>query len=143
MHGFVGTEAELAVMRGDIDGLLGYYSALRDFVEQGNGRILFRIGAGPAGLAAVPELGTLLSAPEAQRFVELVAAQAALGRLTVAPPGVSPERLAVLREAYLRTLADPGLLRDAAAMRLPIEPLGGAAVQEKVSRLLAPAVPGP
>ena len=26
---------------------------------------------------------------------------------------------------------------------LPIEPLGGAAVPEKVSRLLAPAVPGP
>jgi tripartite-type tricarboxylate transporter receptor subunit TctC len=143
VHGFVGTEAELAVMRGDIDGMLGYYSALRDFVEQGHGRILFRIGAGPAELAAVAELGSLLPAPEAQRFVELVAAQAALGRLTVAPPGVSPERLAVLREAYLRTLADPDLRREAAAMRLPIEPLGGAAVQEKVSRLLAQAVPGP
>jgi tripartite-type tricarboxylate transporter receptor subunit TctC len=143
VHGFVGTEAELAVMRGDIDGLLGYYSALRDFVEQGHGRILFRMGAGPAELAAVPELGSLLPAPEAQRFVELVAAQAALGRLTVAPPGVPPERLAVLRDAYLRTLADPELLREAAAMKLPIEPLDGAAVQERVLRLLAHAASGP
>jgi len=143
VHGFVGTEAELAVMRGDIDGLLGYYSALREFTEQGNGRILFRIGEGPAELAAVPELGSLLSAPEAQRFVALVAAQASLGRLTVAPPGVPPARLAVLREAYLRTLADPELLREAAAMRLPIQPLDGAAVQERISRLLAQATPGP
>ena len=55
------------------------------------------------------------------------------------PPG----RLAVLREAYLDTLADPELLREAAAMRLPIEALDGAAVQERISRLLAPAVPGP
>ena len=143
VHGFVGTEAELAVMRGDIDGLLGYHSALRDFVEQGHGRILFRIGAGPAELAAVPELGSLLPAPEAQRFVELVAAQASLGRLTVAPPGVPPGRLAVLREAYLGTLADPELLREAAAMRLPIEPLDGAAVEQRISHLLAQGTPGP
>ena len=143
VHGFVGTEGELAVMRGDIDGLLGYHSALRDFVEQGHGRILFRIGAGPAELAAVPELGSLLPAPEAQRFVELVAAQASLGRLTVAPPGVPPGRLAVLREAYLGTLADPELLREAAAMRLPIEPLDGAAVEQRISHLLAQGTPGP
>ncbi len=55
------------------------------------------------------------------------------------PPG----RLAVLRDAYLGTLADPELLREAAAMRLPIEPLDGAAVEQRISHLLAQGTPGP
>ena len=63
----------------------------------------------------------------------------------IADPSTNPWllRLAVLREAYLSTLADSELLQEAAAMRLPIEPLGGAAVQERITRLLAQGVPGP
>lgn len=143
VHGFGGSEAELAVMRGDIDGMLATWSALREFVAQGRGRILFRIGAGSAELAAVPELGELVSGEEARQFVALVAEQAALARLTVAPPGLPADRLAVLREAYMRTLADPALLREAARMQLPIDPLDGAAVEQRITALLSQRAPAP
>jgi len=143
VHGFGGSEAELAVMRGDIDGMLATWSALREFVAQGRGRILFRIGAGSAELAAVPELGELVSGEEARQFVALVAEQAALARLTVAPPGLPADRLAVLREAYMRTLADPALLREAERMQLPIDPMDGAAVEQRITALLSQRAPAP
>lgn len=137
VHGFGGTEAELAVMRGDVDGMLGSYSSLRGFVEQGYGHILFRVGDGPAELSAVPELETLVADSAGRRVAELIAAQSTLGRLTAAPPGVAQERLVKLRTAYLNTLADPELLREAEIMKVPIDSMDGEEVGRRISRILA------
>jgi tripartite-type tricarboxylate transporter receptor subunit TctC len=59
IQGFGGADAELALLRGDIDGMIGSYSSLRDFVEQGHGRILLKVGEAPQELSAIPELAAL------------------------------------------------------------------------------------
>lgn len=137
VYGFAGPEAELAILRGDVDGMLGAYSSLRGFVEQGHGRVLLRIGDGADGLDGVPELGALVDEPAAARVAALIGHGATLGRLTAAPPGVPAERLAALRSAYLRTLADPELLREAHGMKLPIDALDGAGVELRIHAALA------
>lgn len=137
IQGFGGAEAELALLRGDIDGMVGSYSSLRDFVEQGHGRILLKVGEAPQELAAIPELASLTKDARGARIAMLIAAQSSLGRLTVAPSRLPAARLALLRGAYQRTLADPELLREAAMQQLPIVPMAGEKVAQHIERLLA------
>jgi tripartite-type tricarboxylate transporter receptor subunit TctC len=62
---------------------------------------------------------------------------AALGRPVTAPPGVPEERVAALREAFVAMTKDPGLLVEASAMRMEIEPLRGQDMQQMISQVLA------
>jgi tripartite-type tricarboxylate transporter receptor subunit TctC len=56
-----------------------------------------------------------------------------MGRPFVAPPGVPPERLAALREAFMATMKDPEFLADAEQAQLEIDPVDGAEVQKLVT----------
>jgi tripartite-type tricarboxylate transporter receptor subunit TctC len=64
-----------------------------------------------------------------------VISQTVFHRSYIAPPETPPAELAILRKAFDETMADPALLADAQKMRIDIEPLSGAKVQEVVSRL--------
>ena len=58
-------------------------------------------------------------------------------RSYIAPPGVAPEQLSILRKAFDDTMKDPQYLADAEKMRIDISPLPGAKVQEIVQKLHA------
>lgn len=127
-----GSEAELAILRGDVAGTLGSYSALKLFVDNGHGRILLRVGSVPGLDAAIPAAQALVTDDAGRALVTLVESFAELGRLTAAPPGVPAARLAVLRQAYQQALADPQLLAEAAKLGLPINPLYGETVAGRI-----------
>ena len=57
-------------------------------------------------------------------------AGAAFVRPILAPPGVPAERIAILRQAFDRTMADPAFLAEAAKLNMDIKPLGGAEIQK-------------
>ena len=57
-----------------------------------------------------------------------------VGRSIVAPPGLPPERLALLRRAFDDTMKDPQFLAEAAQLRFALGPLPGAALQAIVER---------
>ena len=56
-----------------------------------------------------------------------------LGRPLAGPPGVPPERLAILRKAFQDTMRDPEFLAEAKKANLDIDP----ATHEQVAQLLA------
>jgi tripartite-type tricarboxylate transporter receptor subunit TctC len=58
-------------------------------------------------------------------------------RSYIAPPGLSRERLDVLRSAFDATMKDPQFLDDAERTRIDISPLSGAKVQDLVQKLYA------
>ncbi len=58
-----------------------------------------------------------------RRFARVILAGDELGRPIVAPPGVSAERVKILREAYNKTLKDPELLDEVKRQRLDMEPV--------------------
>jgi hypothetical protein len=58
-------------------------------------------------------------------------------RSYIAPPGVTPQALDVLRAGFEATMRDPQYLSDAERMRIDISPLPGAKVQEIVQKLYA------
>jgi tripartite-type tricarboxylate transporter receptor subunit TctC len=74
-------------------------------------------------LPDVPLLTELARNDEQRQIFQLIASAPALGQPYVAPPDVPADRLAILRQAFAATLADPAFLADAARIRFDIEPL--------------------
>jgi tripartite-type tricarboxylate transporter receptor subunit TctC len=52
-----------------------------------------------------------------------------LGRPMVAPPGVPPERVKILRQAYNQSLKDPELIAEVTKSRLDMEPSTGEEIE--------------
>jgi tripartite-type tricarboxylate transporter receptor subunit TctC len=64
--------------------------------------------------------------PESIRgLATLMLASGDFGRPIIATPGIPPERVKILRDAFARTLRDPELLAEAKKRRLEIDPISG------------------
>lgn len=137
IYGFEGTEAELSLLRGEIDLTMASRSSLDGFVANGNGRFLIEYGGEPG--STVPR-GDSLAETEAQKMtVALIVATASLSRATAGPPGIPAERLKLLRDAYQAALADPAFMAEAKALGLPIAPATGEEVTERIKLALSPS----
>lgn len=138
VYGFTGPEIELAMIRGDIAGTLAFGDSTRAFLEEGNGKALFYIGRErPSYLANIPALDSLVSDPKTREVTKLIRDMTELGRLIAAPPGVPDDRVALLREAVMKTLTDPELIKDAENLKLGIDAMNGAEVESRINTLLA------
>jgi tripartite-type tricarboxylate transporter receptor subunit TctC len=90
-------------------------------------------------LADVPSALDLVADPAARKVLELILIRQEMGRPLVAPPGIPPERLAALRNAFAATMKDLSFLAEAGRLQLEIDPLGG----EAIAKLLAGAYAAP
>jgi tripartite-type tricarboxylate transporter receptor subunit TctC len=119
--GYSGTpERILAVLRGDVEGTVGTYGSLRNSIDEGQLKAIARLGV------AVPVLDlsdarNFLS-PEARGLASLMAAPLVAGRPFFTPPGVPPDRVKILREAFQKAMKDPELLAEAKRGRRDISP---------------------
>jgi tripartite-type tricarboxylate transporter receptor subunit TctC len=134
--GYGGNEGEMGVMRGEIAGMLGSYSSLRPFVENGFATMILRVGGDADAIASIPAARDLVHDGDGRAIAALIESQTELGRLTAGPPGMPPGRLKLLRDAYEKALTDPDLQRQAAQLGIPIAPLYGEAVAAKVETAL-------
>jgi tripartite-type tricarboxylate transporter receptor subunit TctC len=136
--GYSGQEIQLAILRGEIEGTVGSLSSLSSFLDNGYGRIITRIGGGrEKELAEVPEASELgADAGDAGGIIDVVRANAQLGRLTAAPPDTPDDRLQPLILAYRSALEDPALLAEAAMLDRPIEPDYGQEVARQIRAAL-------
>jgi tripartite-type tricarboxylate transporter receptor subunit TctC len=72
------------------------------------------------------ELMNRYKTPEPTRkLVVGILASGDLGRPIVAPPAVPPERVKILREAFMKTMQDPVFLEDAKKKKLEADPSSG------------------
>jgi tripartite-type tricarboxylate transporter receptor subunit TctC len=136
VHGYSGGDGELAIMRGDVVGTIASYSAFRNFLDQNHGRLILQMGGPADEFPGVPTLASLVTDDTGRRFARLIDDMSELSRLTAAPPGLPAARLATLRKAYMATLTDPDLLREAAVLKLTVAPLAGDQVARKVAAAL-------
>src|SRR4029450_6935094 len=60
-----------------------------------------------------------------RRVVTVMLGSGELGRPIVTHPATPPERMKVLREAFMKSMADPALLEEAAKNKLEITPVSG------------------
>ena len=121
--GFNGNEGEMSMLRNETTGTLGSESSLKSFVNDGNGFFALEIGGAPG--SGIPQGSSFVKDDRGSELMALIAAESVIGRLTAGPPNIPADRLAVLRDAYLKALADPELLAAAQKTGIPIDPAGG------------------
>ena len=111
----------LAVENGEVEGEAGkdwttLTSTKPQWIRDKQINILVQMGmrAHP-DIKGVPMAIELARSPDDRRVMEVVFAKFGMSRPFFAPPGVPPERLAMLRRAFDATLKDPGRARRSAA----------------------------
>jgi hypothetical protein len=91
-------------------------------------------------LADVPTLFELLDqhkSPAIMRnLTRIVLASGEFGRPMMAGPGVPPDRIKALREAYGKAMRDPGLIEEAKKGQMDLEHTPGEELQAQIKDLL-------
>ena len=136
-----GNDAVLAMERGELQGRCGWsYSSVKaahpDWLAQKKIVILvqFALAKHPE-LADVPLVIDLAKTEDERKLLKFVFARQVMGRPYLAPPGVPPATVAVLRGAFMATMADKEFLADAERSKLEITPVPGERIQELVAEL--------
>ena len=142
--GFLGpADIELAIQRGEVEGSSKAWASMKvdnaDWLrdKQVNILVQYSIDRNPE-LPGVPSIAELGRGANDKAALELFAMGSAMGRSIMAPPGIPPERAAVLRKAFIDTLNDPELLEFTRERRIDIGPSAtGEWLESLVERTLA------
>lgn len=142
-------EMDLSVERGETQcraftltaffGRRGPYVSWR---EKGFVRVLVQTGSKrDPRLPNVPTLYELMdeykTLESSRRLAKLVLASGDLGRPIIGPPGIPSDRVKILRQAFVKALADPELLAQAEKQNLEIEPTGGEELEALAREVMA------
>jgi hypothetical protein len=71
----------------------------------------------------VPLLTELAATAEQRAILKLISAPAGLGHPYLAPPGIPPERLALLRNAFAATLRDKAFRAEVDKLQIAVDPM--------------------
>lgn len=144
IEGYVGTASiKLAIERNELQGICGIsLSTVRsqwaDVLKSGLVKIILQLGPkSDPDLKDVPNVFEFAKGEQERQIYNLIFGPQGLGRSFAAPPGLPPERLKILREAFTATMNDPAFIADAKKSKLDISPQTGAEVQEFVETLYA------
>ena len=148
--GFPGiNEILLAMDRGEMDGVAGYsWSTARvgsaDKLKSGAYKLVLQLALNKhAELPDVPVITDLVTGAEDRKVLGLIFARQLMGRPMVAPPGLDPRVVSVLRRAFDATVKDAEFLAECDRIGLEIIPVAGEkieAIVESLSRLPAEVV---
>jgi tripartite-type tricarboxylate transporter receptor subunit TctC len=140
-------DINLAMQRGEVQGrafsMGSIVSQHADWLTEKKVAFLVQLGAKrDHALPDVPLATELAKTDDERGILKLVSAPQALGQPYLAPPGVPPERVALLRKAFIATLEDKAFLADAAKSKFDIDPIGGEEIAQIVKDTLgeSPAV---
>ena len=142
-----GNEVVLAMERGEVQGrcgwsLSGIESTRAGWLADKKVNILVQLGDKAPELPNVPEAAELAKSQEQKDVLQLIFSDRKVQRPFMAPPGVPEARVALMRTAFLATMADKSFLAEADKMKLQVTVMPGGEVQEYMNRLYAasPAV---
>jgi tripartite-type tricarboxylate transporter receptor subunit TctC len=142
VQGYAGTREQLlAVERGEVSGMgNAVWSQLKvsnpDWILQHKISLLYVIGLKRLlDLPDVPTIVELVSNPDDQKVMKLLASTSEIGRSFVAGPGVPADRIAALRKAFIETANDPVLRDEATQRQININPMSGDQIQGLVNEV--------
>ena len=71
-----------------------------------------------------------------RRVAQVILTGGELGRPMMATPGIPPERVKILREAYARALKDPELLVEAEKGKMDVDASSGEELEEMIKKVM-------
>lgn len=133
----------LAIEAGEVDGYFNAWTSVKssnaEQIKGGDWLILLQIVDKPhQDLPRVPTAASLATTEEQRqtlRFGTVIPDQSA--RPFVVAPEVPTDRVAMLREAFVKTMADKDFLADAEKAKLDIEPVSGQELQRLIGEYLS------
>jgi tripartite-type tricarboxylate transporter receptor subunit TctC len=131
-----GGDMNLAMEKGEVQCRAGTVSAYvgreptRTWIKTGFVRAL--VQSGTKRYSKLPEVPTIYElmeqykTPDAtKRVAKVLLSSGDLGRPFFGPPGMAPDRVKILRDAFTRTMNDEALLADAKKKQWDLDPLSG------------------
>jgi tripartite-type tricarboxylate transporter receptor subunit TctC len=143
-----GTDVDLAVERGEVQcrafTIAAFFARepFHTWRKKGFVRVIIQTGNKRDSLLpdipTLPELMNLHKTPDSgRRLATVILAANDIGRPIVATPGIPPERVKILREAFMKAVRDPELLEDAKKKRLELDPVSGEDLQALAKEIIA------
>lgn len=131
--GYSGSQSALAMLRGEVDLLMGSEDSALSYQRSGQLRIIMQVGGSVKG---VQDARDYAKNPQAKAVMKLLANMGQLSRIIAGPPNIVPDRLAALRTAFKETVADKDFIAAAHKAGRSLEPGYGDAVQQKIVELM-------
>jgi hypothetical protein len=131
----------LAIERSEVEGRGGVpWSAIKATSAQkladGKIKVILQMALSPnPELPDVPSLLDLVKNDVHRQVLELLFARSEMGRPYVLPPGVAPERVAMLRKAFMDTTKDADFLSEAQRHDFEIDVMDGEEMQKLMKQL--------
>lgn len=119
--GYSGAESEMAVLRGEMDGVWGSFYSRKKIIDSGDGRVVVLIAKKkPVGFEGVPLIQDVITQKKYKPVVDLLYGLNVVGRPFAGPPGIPKGRLKILQEAFKKACQDPEALRIAKKAERPM-----------------------
>ena len=142
-----GGEMNLAIEKGEVHCRAGTVSAYvgreptRAWIKNGFVRGLVQSGA--KRYPKLPDVPTVYEQMEAyktpdatKRLARVLLSSGELGRPFIAPPGMSADRVKVLRDAFTKAMSDPALVADAQKRKWDLDPLRGEELESTAKEIM-------
>jgi len=136
----------LAMERGEVEGICESLDSINqrkpDWIPNKVVNVLLQAGAeSRPELKGVPNVLTLARNDEERQLLEYLYAGQDIGRPFVAPPGMPPDRLKMLRDAFAATMQDPEFVADVQRSKLDLEPVDGEHLAALIAKVYATPKP--
>jgi tripartite-type tricarboxylate transporter receptor subunit TctC len=138
-------EINLAIERRELDGVASWCwtcakAEKPDWIAKHDLRVVMQLAAtGDPELTQmqIPTVFDRAKTNEQRRMLDIVFGSVAMSRPFAAPPGLPPERLALLRAGFAAAVNDPALVADAAAKGFSVKLVSGSSVDDIVTKAFA------
>jgi tripartite-type tricarboxylate transporter receptor subunit TctC len=137
-----GNDVSLAMERGEVGGRCGWsWSSVKSirmsWVTEKKISLLMQFSlAKHPDLPNVPLVMDLARTVEHRQMFKLIFARQVMGRPYLGPPGIPPDRLRALQEAFMETMKDKDFLAEADRAQFEITPVSGQAIEKLVAEVL-------
>ncbi|MEA2977936.1 MAG: hypothetical protein QOF19_3456 [Alphaproteobacteria bacterium] len=136
----------LAMERGEVEGIcesLDSVSGKRpDWISTKTVNLLFQGGSHPNhDIKDIPFVVDLGKNDQDKKAIEFLYAGQGIGRPFVAPPGLPPERLKMMRDAFNATMKDPEFIAEVKLRKLELLPETGEYLEDLIKKIYATPKP--
>ncbi|MFZ0610480.1 MAG: hypothetical protein WAM75_22675 [Xanthobacteraceae bacterium] len=138
-----GNDVVLAMERGEVQGRCGWswssvLSTHKSWITDGRMIVLVQLSLTKhPDLPNVPLAMDFAKTDQQRQILKMILARNVMGRPYVAPPNLPADRVALLRKAFMDTMADKDFRAEADKLQLEINPVSGEDVQKLVAEVYA------
>ncbi len=138
-----GNDVVLAMERGEVQGRCGWswssvLSTHKSWITDGRMIVLVQLSLTKhPDLPNVPLAMDFAKTDQQRQILKMILARNVMGRPYVAPPHLPADRVALLRKAFMDTMADKDFRAEADKLQLEINPVSGEDVQKLVAEVYA------